>query len=176
MSWCWERFLKEGDILFNYMINNFEDMFDGDTIKHFDIRYGVYEVIDFIKEMAQIDKIKWCNEIQNELIKWIRNEYNNNRLLNKNNWKPCRDVYHIVNMYLGYNKLFQYKQYYFQLAVDSDLLDCMEDCKYCNNNESTIHFELALYGWKDYNSSILQPDNIIILSDNMMPYEYWKQK
>ena len=33
----WKQFLVEGDKLYEYLINNFDDMFDGDKIKHFDI-------------------------------------------------------------------------------------------------------------------------------------------
>ncbi len=38
MNYDWIRFLEKGDKLFNYMINNFDDMFDNNIIKHFDIR------------------------------------------------------------------------------------------------------------------------------------------
>lgn len=36
----WEEFLEEGDALYDYMTNNFEKMFDGESIKHFEIREG----------------------------------------------------------------------------------------------------------------------------------------
>lgn len=32
MPFHWEKFLLQGKILFDYMIDNFENMFDGDLI------------------------------------------------------------------------------------------------------------------------------------------------
>ena len=53
LRWSRSRFVKEGDILFSYMIHNFVEMIDGDSkIKHFDINSGVFvlsEYIDYIK-------------------------------------------------------------------------------------------------------------------------------
>ncbi len=171
MLCCWERFLKEGDILFNYMINNFEDMFDGDTIKHFDIKY------QNIHDYGTIEiKTNYNIYIQLDLIIWIRNEINCNNLFNNNNWKPFRDNYHLTSMYLGYKYLFKFKQYYFQLIIESDC-NYYNNCIYCINiNKNTIHFELVLYGWKDDDSSILKPYNRIVLYNNIMPEIDWKQK
>lgn len=61
-------------------------------------------------------------------------------------------------MYLGYNKLFQYKQYYFQLALESGCV--CDDCIPINKCGHPPCFELALYGWKEdgpekYNHMIL---------------------
>jgi hypothetical protein len=119
-------------------------------------------------------KDKYLDIIQPELIYWIQNEFNENRLFDNNNWKPFRDRYEIDLMYLGYNKLFQYEQYYFQLAIESDIWDDIVDCKYCKNGDSLIHFELALYGWKDEKFDKIQPYNEFIINlDCMMPEKEW---
>lgn len=84
MIYRWNKFLIEGDELYQYMINNFEDMIDKGNIKHFEI----YNDID--------DKINvqgiYNSNIQNELIKWIRQELYHNRLFNKLLWKPFRKI------------------------------------------------------------------------------------
>ena len=67
MEHCWDRFLIEGDILFNYMIHNFENIFDGDLIKYFNICNGIYNLND---EPIEI-KDKYSNDLQKELIIWI---------------------------------------------------------------------------------------------------------
>jgi hypothetical protein len=73
-------------------------------------------------------------------------------------------------MYLGYRKLFRYRHYIFQLSMES---------KYSKSNyiESVIipHFCLALYGWKEDNSDMLQPyGDTIIPIDNIMSQEHWE--
>jgi hypothetical protein len=171
MKFCWDRFLKEGEELFNYMIHNFDDMFDGNKIKHFDIRYEyIYD------EGTQEIKERYGEDIQKELIPWIKKEFESNELINSTSWKPFRDQYTLSDMYFGYRKLFQFKHYYFQLAMESE---CdLDDCKYCINDTNKIifspHFCLALYGWKDESSDILQPYNKVkIPLDNIMPESDW---
>jgi hypothetical protein len=166
----WNEHVQEGEQSYEYLITNFHKMFDGDTIKHFNIRYVTPQTIIYIDDIKE----KYINELQKELIPWINIEFECGRLTNKNNWKPFRDRYSIELMYLGYNKLFQYKQYYFQLVIESDIWDCVENCPYCIENESLTHFELALYGWKDEEFEKIQPDNnYIVSSDNMMPEKDW---
>jgi hypothetical protein len=64
-------------------------------------------------------------------------------------------------MYLGYRTLFQYRHYYFQLVISADRDGDIDDCIYCKNNESLIHFDLALYGWKENGKEKIQPDNVM---------------
>ena len=155
------EFVEVGKELYNDMIHNFENMFDGDTIiKHFDIHYGNSSNINVIEIIEN-----YGDNIQKELISWIRKEFEDNNLFIYKNWKPFRSHYHITSMFFGYKKLFQYKQYYFQLTID-DLVDKI--------NERIIHFELAACWSKEDGKEYLQPDNdCIILSDNIMPEYYW---
>jgi hypothetical protein len=84
-------------------------------------------------------------------------------------------------MYYGYRKLFQYKQYYFQLAMESRCI--LDECEYCDlfddeyNDKNSKHFKLALYGRKDDNSNVIRPCctccEIMILSDNIMIERDW---
>ena len=174
----WSDFLIEGDILYNYMITNFNDMFkDENTIKHFDILDGHYINIYDTYEI----RIQHGTNIQKELIPWIKKEIKENRFFDKTLWKPFRDQHTFSDMYLGYRKLFQYKQYIFQLSILSSCsLDTCEYCdvtsdKYCLENSK--HFMLALYGWEKDNSIMLQPyGQVRIPEDNMMLERHWKQK
>lgn len=170
MKYAWDRFLEEGASMFNYMISNYEKMFEiNNTITHFNIRSGTYHIDDsilvFIKEQYLVD-------IQSELVSWIQREYESTSLLEYTNWKPFRDQYTLIDMYFGYRKMFVYKHYYFQLALDSY---CRECSYYKNTNERT-HFKLALYGWKDEHCEHLQPDDVVsIPHDNIMPMLYWEE-
>ena len=105
--------VKKGEELFQYMIHNYDTMFDGDYIKHFDVWYTSHMMEGYYDEA-----IKECgkNNIKAELIPWIRKEFETNNLFNSENWRPERD-YDYCDMYLGYRKLFVYKQYYFQLQI-----------------------------------------------------------
>ena len=171
MTYKWEEFLIQGDILYNYMINNFENMFDSDKIiKHFHIRPGLFEIGWY--DADEINE-KYGDDIQKELIPWIRKEFETNRLFDKNKWKPFRDQDAFVDMYLGYRIMFPYKHYYFQLAID----DFCGDCIYCKNNENRTHFQLSLWGWKEENKERLQPDdNFLVSPDNIIPDWYWEIK
>jgi hypothetical protein len=42
MKYHWDKFLVEGAELFDNMVNNIENMIDGESIKHFRIRDGIY--------------------------------------------------------------------------------------------------------------------------------------
>lgn len=148
----WKRFVKEGDILYNYMMLNFNHMVREESITHFDIVYGRYCVMDDTDEI----KNKYISEIQKKLILWIHNQGKD--LFDYNNWIPFRDEYVLTTMFLGYRKMFIYKKYVFQLSL-------VTKCK-------SIHFVASLYGWLENN--ILQPDDFFTLpEDNIIPEKIW---
>lgn len=168
----WDRFLAEGDILFNYMTSNFTNMFDGiSIIKHFDISPGIWHLAN--NEYDEL-KDKYGYDIEQKLIVWINNENDCGSLFNKELWKPFRDQEHLNYMYLGYKKMFIYNEYYLQLVIDKGCNH--NNCIYCNENMS-IQFQLLLYGWKIPDSIYIQPDNCAIIQpDNIMPEYYWNIK
>jgi hypothetical protein len=170
MESFWKPCIKESKKSFDYMINNFNSMFDKDTIKHFYIKYVSNDTMYYADDISE----QYGVDIHRELIPWIKNEFEKITLIQINNWKPFRDSYLYTNVYLGYKKLFQYKQYYFQLTIDNSIRDDTNDCKYCKNGDSLIHFELALYGWKDINNK-LQPSNDIIPLDNLFSEKVWNK-
>jgi hypothetical protein len=177
MKHFWDDFLIEGDLLYTHMINNFQEMIDTDYIKHFKIRDGVYRHIYDTAKMTE----EYGNDIQKELISWIKNELNTNRLFDKTLWKPFRDQSFFSYMYFGYRILFHYKEFIYQLGMQTYCE--LDECKYCNhtkNNDNGIccensqHFCLALYGWKSDNSNLLQPyRKTIIPDDNIIPEDIW---
>jgi len=169
---CWDRFLIEGDESFDFMRHNFESMFDGESrIKQFEIRYDVsckgYTTDEIYKEHGK--------DIEQELISWIRAEYESNRLFDKEKWKPFRDYYLFTHMYLGYRNIFQYKQYIFQLAVD---WYCTTDgCVYCKDScEALLGFQLALCGIKDDNDIVSGFGPDVKVRNNIMPDCWWGRK
>ena len=168
----WQGFVEDGEESFNYMINNFHTMFDGNSvIKHFIISYGLYEVD---KEANNLNSTIGT-EIQKEIVLWIRKEYEDGRLLEKNLWKPFRDDKIIHDSYYGYRKMIQYGNYYFQLRLDKYCE--LTKCKYCDKEENCVNFQLALYGWMNNSCDKLQPHNrITIPSDMIMPDYYWNLK
>lgn len=168
----WDDFIEEGDKLFEYMLHNFDSMFDnsGTTVKHFNAIPGTYTSIDHTDEI--IDAYR--EDIQKKLIVWIKNELDINELFEKEYWKPFRDESMLSCMYLGYRKLFVYKQYFFQLALEPE---CM-DCGYCDNNEKPYHFELVYYGYKENeDDKFLLPFRYIeVLENNIICKFYWDMK
>ncbi len=180
MESSWNKFLVEGDRLYDVLVKNFENMIDGDLVKHFDIRDGIYRCIADTKQIEETDGI----EIQKQLVPWIRNELKEGRLFDKNNWKPFRNQHQLIDMHYGYKILFVYKHYYFQLGIESF---CEADeCKYCGHTkdiyfeeheDNSEHFLLALYGWKNKDSDELQPSKKVSLTpDNIMPHRHWISK
>ena len=192
----WEGFEYEGDKLFNKMINNFENMIDGDDkVKHLNIKYGYNGVIKINNDVIME---KYGDDIQKSLVPWIKNELHDGRLFDKTFWKPFRIMYINTSMLYAYKKIFKYNKYYFQLSLNSF---CNRDeCKYCDkylcccdrditynnyynnytddSNIDFICFELALYGWKDYNSSISLLRNISRITElnYMMIEEQWNRR
>jgi hypothetical protein len=168
----WENFSIKSKLLYDYMCNNLDNMFNEDnTIKYFEIYY--YRLYWYQSEIDEIEE-KYGLDIQKELTQWIKKEFKDGLLIEYKNWKAFRDHEMPTFLYLGYNKLFQYKNYYFQLVLQSGTL-C--DSLYYINNEPIINFELALYGWIDDKFDKLQPyNNVIVTSDSMMPDSDWNVK
>ena len=172
----WRVAAEECDKLFEDFLPHYKNMLDGeDKIKHFSMGGGWWSLRDHVDKIRE--EIK--DDIQRELVPWIKNEFQKNYLINIENWRPFRDFYLIVDVYLGYKKLFQYKHYVFQLILlyecDGDSDTCI--CKYCENGEYTPHFGVILFGWRDINYEKLQPENILtVLDDNMVPEWYWAIK
>jgi hypothetical protein len=169
MSNNWEDYEKEGKEIFQYMIHQYNNMFDMGRIKHFNIWYANWWMKTYYEEIKE----KYYDEIHPDLIPWIQMEFESKRLFDSTNWKPFYYDGSTDCIYLGYKKLFTYQNYYFQLIVEPTCNDCI----YCDRGENPIHFELALYGWKTSGLDNLQPYNdILVLSDNMMPEKDWKRK
>ena len=166
----WNQCIIEGQKSFDFMITHFYEMFDEITIRDFYIRYATNTMRLYYEDVT----IQYNTDIQLELIPWIKKEFEEKRLGNNTNWKPFRDAYDYNDMYLGYNKLFQFKQYYFQLALESGCV--CEECIPINTCGHPPCFELALFGWKDDISEQLQSDNAIIIDNNMLPLSFWKLK
>jgi hypothetical protein len=169
MSFCWDRFLIEGEQTFSFMIQEFKLMINDDKIRDF----GMFDLRNnnFDNEIEELEKY-YIDDIERQLIPWIYKEYESGRLFEKINWKPFRDLQSLTSAYLGYRVMFQYKQYYFQLLVDT----CYHK-NYTNYNYDCVSFALALYGWKDEHNQNLQPDNVApIPSNNYMPEWYWEIK
>jgi hypothetical protein len=174
----WDRFVIEGDESFDFMIRNFESMFDeGSRIKHFDLRYDTiregYKTIELYKEHGK--------DIEQELISWIRTEFDTGRLFTKEKWRPFRDFYLLAETYLGYRHLFQYKQYVFQLVLDCycEMGYCNTgNCEYCNDGcEDRTHFQLVICGVKDKEDCLVRLHGpSITLHDNTIPDCWWETK
>jgi hypothetical protein len=196
----WKKFEDKGDKLFNYMINNFYNMLDGDdNVKHFNIIYGYYGTIDIDEDEVMKN---YGIDIQKSLVPWIKNEFQDGRLFDKTLWKPFRDMDTYSTMFYAYKKFFKYDKYYFQLSIDAgcgideckycnryinteckycnDIEDCEEDKCICNNSHTydnnVVHFELALYGWKDDITNKSFSKMKIMPSDFMMLEEQWNRK
>jgi hypothetical protein len=157
-SESWVKFLAKGNILLKYMTTNFNTMICEDTIKQFDIGKGILWY-----ESDKIDEIKktYGTDIQKELVQWIKNE--GDVIFQPSMWKSTRDQDDPFAIFLGYRKIFQYKQYYFQLMVDNEDND---------NIEESIFFGLALYGWKDETNENMELCNMLNLTDSYIIPEY----
>jgi hypothetical protein len=102
----WKEFLERGKKWYQYMVSHFDEMFDGNIIKHFTIRdEGVHDLGS--EEVME----KHGEDIHKELVKWIHNEYNEGRLFIRSNWRPFHDKMFYDRMYLGYRRMFIYKNY-----------------------------------------------------------------
>jgi hypothetical protein len=165
----WDEHIIEGNKLFDYMTQNFESFFNGETVKHFNIIPGLYTSFGHTDDITE----KYGEDIQKELIIWIKNELTNNNFFVKKDWKPFRDPSMYSCIYLGYRKLFTYRQYYFQVAVEPECSD-RSKCIYCIQNENPIHFELVYYGYKEKEeNNKLQPFGYITVLNNNVPEDFW---
>ena len=165
----WEEFVEEGNELYNYMINNFNDMIDDKSIRHFDVEIGRYHMLRYIDDV----KDTYFYDIQKEIIPWIKKEASK-ELFKYDNWMPFRDPDVLTIMFLGYRKMFQFKQYIFQLTITADCNN--ETCDNCKLGEpfATKHFSVALYGWREENKVNIQPSDSMPLSeDNIMSDSSW---
>lgn len=171
----WINHIQEGKIYFGYMIHNFKSMFDGETrIKHFDILPCRYE--------EDLDKIKevYSDEIQKSLVPWIKKEYEEGRLTNYIYWKPSRTADHVY-IHLGYRKIFEYNQYYYQVSLNLGCEDC-DECKDCKNSSIKpyiVHFQLIYYNntnmIEEYVKRYSLTLDMCTQPDMMIPNEYWRR-
>lgn len=168
---AWNNISAEANKSFEYMLHNYNTMLtDNLLVKHFTLLdEGVYDL--GIKDIMKL----YGDEIEKEIGPWIQKEYESGRLFDKTVWKPFRDRYTLFDGYMGYKKMFIFKNYFFQLIIHDT---CVSDmCKFCNDYEVVNHFELAVIGWKEDNSNMLQPYGVDpIPSDDIMPERYWNRK
>jgi hypothetical protein len=173
MLYRWNEFLEEGDELYTFMVNNFENMFDGESIiKHFDIRRFYFSEVNTAVDMLDDEEY---TDIQKELSTWVKKEKQEGRLFDKTLWKPFRD-FDLIEMYNGYRKLFQYKHYYFQLGMETVCM--IKDCPYCDPEEdetASKHFVLEIYGWEG-EDKIGYPYRCDIPEDNIIQERYWARQ
>ena len=169
---CWERLAEECDELFDSLIHKYENKLDGkEKLKHFDVLCDFHILGQAEEELKEI-KEKYSIELQRELIPWIKNEIQKNDLFKIENWKPYRQPQAIMNVFIGYRKLFKLKHLFFQLSLSYDCI--LDTCTYCEKTDNDGHFGLLLYGWKDINDEKLQPQNkIAVLDDNIIPESLW---
>jgi len=172
----WKKEGEECDQIFEAFPPHYKNMLDGeDKVKHFCMKGRTWDLKGHVDEIRE--EIR--DDIQQQLIPWIKNEFKYNDLTNKKRWRPVRDFYFFSDIFLGYKKLFQYKHYLFQLIllVECDGDDDTSICKYCENKEHTPHFGVMLFGWRDINYEKLQPENTLtVFDDNMIPKSYWDVK
>lgn len=151
----WEGCIYEVYSLYTYLCCHFDDMLDGDQIRHFDIHYADSLMMGYYEDVAE----KYGEEIHSALTPWIREEAKSGRLFETSYWKPFRVPYLYTACYAGYRKLFKYDKYFFQLTIIND-----HNWNEHGQWEKWKSFGLALYGWENN-----QVDNNMLLLDT-----YWK--
>lgn len=160
MNDSWNKFIKEGDIMYHYMITSFNQMFNNDgTIKNFDMRYGTYSM----GECYELIYATHGNQIHDTICLYIHEEYRSGCLFIQSDWKPFRDQIDLTQMYYGYRKLCMYNDYYLQLIMVNELCDTDN-----NRLEGVISFQVALYGWKN-------GKDLSLSIDMKMPDHLWKR-
>jgi hypothetical protein len=170
----WEPIVEEADKLFEYLLHNYDNMLDGEEkVKHFDILSGDYFLIGEAYEIKE----KYCNEIQCELVPWIRAESKTRDLFKIENWRPFRDPELVTDMFLGYRKFFYFKHYIFQLTMSWHCDNDTYVCKYCKKEDYGRHFGVALYSQRDLKYDKLEILDILpILDDIFYPELLWFEK
>jgi len=165
----WDRFLKEGDIIYDYIIHHFEDMFEscGTIIKQYDMRYMSYLTSGYYERVNE----EYGQQVHKDIIPWIREEHQSGRLFNKENWKPFRDQLNFTDMYYGYRKLFCFHEFFFQLAAAEVRQDIPT-----GGLEKSINFQVALYGWTEKDNKYVKPytANIMVDENNRMIQKHWE--
>lgn len=145
----WEEFMKQGNELYQCMVETFDDAFD-ESGKIVDFRiYHMYHSTYLEAEHLALDG--WKAEIHERLLPWLHEEHRSGRLFQQKDWKPFRDPDDMLYMFYGYRKLFvydrnlhEYDKYYLQLVLD-DWGIRQED----GSMKDTVNFHLRLYGWKE---------------------------
>lgn len=164
----WNECIVEADDLYVYLCSYLEDMLEGDRIRHFDIHYANSLMMGYYEGVAS----QYGEEIHQALIPWIRKEAESGRLFQKFNWKPFRVPYEYTLCYTGYRMLFPYDTYLFVLTMRND-----KDWNEQGVFEQWKFFGVALYGWVEEESSILQPDKDVYLpEDGRMPNRDWNSQ
>ena len=165
-----EKYRENGSDLYTYMCSQFctKDIDKYNYIKYFEIR-------DFPNKYSYryLDKItEECEAIiQPDLLQWIRQERDTEKLFDKTNWKICSETWDYTRAYIGYKILFPYKQYYFQLIIDY-----FYNFDHSPNEDGNeLHLQLGFYGWKDISLEYIQPDNTYIMPSDMSIPE-WDKK
>jgi hypothetical protein len=161
------KFIENGNRFYHHMIHHFDDLINQlETIDYFYIRYTTHKTFGYYQKIDD----EYCQIIQKEIIPWLIMEHKSGQLLNKDLWRPYQDIMDFTTMYYGYRKLFLFKnKYYLQLSLNEDVLEVSN-----GKHEWCITFECALYGWKEIDIPHIQPDNNVILDDDMMiPNREW---
>jgi hypothetical protein len=172
MNAYWDRFLLEGKEIFNFMIQNYDQLVSNEQkLRHFFIRGDGWPSF---KELNDPTK-PFFYDVQVELIKWIRKEHSEMRLFDANLWKPFRDFYELDEMWFGYKKMFNYEGMYYQFAMQKgcENYDTCLECAIDGNDEDYYHFELVRFEWLDPNTPHYDPFIIISLPDEFMPEHKW---
>jgi hypothetical protein len=153
----WNSIVLKCDKLYEYMIENVNSMINKDILNsNFYIREGFHSLDGYADELYEL----YEKDIQQELISWILKELSGELFFRRDLWKPFREVNSTRWAYLGYKKMFQYKNNICQLIVD--------------NNGSCIHFELVLYVCMDDEDGSRELKYYgTILPDMMMPDKLW---
>lgn len=164
-----EQHREDGANLYSYMCSQFrtKDIDKYNYIKYFEIRYFANKAYRRLDEVID----KYDAIIQPDLLQWIRQERDTEKLFDRTNWKIFEDPCQYGHVYIGYRKLFTYQQYYFQLTVDY-----FYNFDHSPNEDGNeLHLQLSLYGWKDDSLEYIQPDNIYAISFDMSLPE-WDDK
>ena len=153
----WNGCIREVNYMYVHLCEHFDDMLDGDRVRHFNIDCGDMSMWGYYEEVAE----KYGEEIHRDLVPWIREEARSGQIFQSSNWKPFRKPYLYTSCYAGYRKFFQYGKYTFQLTM---ILD--KDWNEQGVREDWICFEVALYG----------QDSIYELDDNgMISERRWRR-